>query len=618
MNHWYESDVYFDPDVFDFKRPDITTANVIAALIIRGVVPKVEKHRGNKKRMVLIQQLKDHLNSSRVGGGAVSISGGGSGGSSGSGAGGSASSSTSKNQGISFNTLVKQHSNRDDFTKLLFSTGASYSSNTPATTLDGEVFEKSVEILEQKDFRPGQFIIASALPDLILQADAISANLFYIFALTKVFIDSSIRLEYINFVTPGAKRPASMIEEEIGSTINVSLPRVLAVKLESVIHQSFVTLNGPPRTEVDPVLPDPRTRGLKEYADSMNNGKIVFTSNKSDVPSRLLKTNMVRRISEEDVLNFIKHTGEVVDIKLESAWARLVSMGEALDDDDSTIVSALPGILRLRLIRILPAASDCKTYVQLLTDGWCRGVNDKFSYDGVCLQRFTNSNLSQASATKVLLSEALINFQHYLVFCFGNIYFDVASMLCESINYGQCYKLQFSMEYVRYEIEKSITDVFNTIRNEVGKAVTDFDITVAVGVRNLLTSKLTGVISKVTIDRQLLFQTNRHLIFPSSTNSSNVSSTNTGALPTSSSVQQGSHCKYFFMGELGVKDNKKNVFKCTVSACKFTHATVDTMTYTEATQCLDEWKLKKLVTLSLANKIQSAIESTKKRKAFKP
>ena len=104
MNHWYESDVYFDPDVFDFKRPDITTANVIAALIIRGVVPKVEKHRGNKKRMVLIQQLKDHLNSSRVGGGAVSISGGGSGGSSGSGAGGSASSSTSKNQGISFNT----------------------------------------------------------------------------------------------------------------------------------------------------------------------------------------------------------------------------------------------------------------------------------------------------------------------------------------------------------------------------------------------------------------------------------------------------------------------------------------------------------------------------------
>ena len=616
-NSWFTTNDFFDPDTFDFNSHNVTTENLKAALIIRGETPDKSKFRGEKKRKILIEQLKTYLRSNRLGGSVGNST------SSSSSANtvnqtntthpttnAANTSNTSQRQGLSLSHWMQKQSNGEEFKKFLHNTGSSYATTSPATTQIGTIVSDSVAILEQKDFVAGQFILASPLPNLSLSADEISSNLFYVFALTKVLESKFIRLEYLDFVTLSGKRPAVIIDEEQGTVMTIMLNRLLAIKLESSLHQMLVDAHGQPHKDAEPVLPDPKTRGLREYSDSMN-GKIILTSNKSDVPSRLLRTNMIRRLSEDTVLFYIKQTGEEIDIKLDAAWSRLVSMGESMDDTVSAVVKSLPGTKHLRLIKTLPAANGDATYVELLTVGWCRDRNDRFSYSGVTLQRFTNSDLCQPSTSKVLLGEALTNFQHFLIFCFGESYDGVISNLYTSLHFGKCYELTYSTEFIRYEIERAIADVFYTVKNEFSTSVTKYDITCAVGVRSLLADRLEEVISVVSMERQNWFQSNKYTIFNTVVPAQKIS-----PLPSPAGVQT-QFCKFFFMGALGMKNNKNADYKCTTVTCRFVHAAINTITYEEAKNCLQGWSYK-VVPAALAGKIQTAIETANKRKLFKP
>ena len=236
-------------------------------------------------------------------------------------------------QGLSFTNLIQGQSDTEVLKRFLRDTGANFDSSIVGTTGEGTVIYDSVIVTEKLSFRTDCFVICSTLSSTVLSSDSFAKELFYLFALFKVHSDRSVNLTYVDFVTHTGKRPNTVIEADSNLVLTMSVNRLLTVKSESALHESFVRRYGHPRVQSNSSSPDPNLDGLRRTMDTLN-GKTLHTSIKpKDVPSCLLRTNMLRRLSEHSVLEHIRQTGETIDIQLETAWVRLISMGESWDDD---------------------------------------------------------------------------------------------------------------------------------------------------------------------------------------------------------------------------------------------------------------------------------------------
>jgi hypothetical protein len=355
--------------------------------------------------------------------------------------------------------------------------------------------------------------------------------------------------------------------------------------------------------------------GMRKYTDSLN-GKSFHTFIKaSEVPARLLRTNMLRRLSEECVLEYIRQTGEVFDIKLETAWFKLFSMGESWNDESlhATNPSLLKNTTRLRLIKGLPCAVNNSVYVQFLTSGWCRNSNDQFSYDGVSLQHFSLSDLSDVNLTKTILGDALRHFEFFLVFCFGDSYEGVTKELWDDLQYGNSALQKFSAEFIRYEIEFKLSSSFQVIKDTVYSSVTTHDITSYKGVRNFLKESIESIKKNITIERQLTSQSRRSIASPNPVVSPNPNppSPSLSLLP----------CKYFFFNQLGVTDKANKLITCTANTCRYPHMLLSAVTIDTAKIYIEKWKLAKgkngmRMPKKLVDKVFSALLAN--AQAFKP
>jgi hypothetical protein len=66
---------------------------------------------------------------------------------------------------------------------------------------------------------------------------------------------------------------------------------------------------------------------------------------------------------------------------------------------------------------------------------------------------------------KLLISAALLNFEHYLVFTLGLSYTDITLDLRESVTEGAFYERVWSSNYVCYEINSAFIDILYVLNN---------------------------------------------------------------------------------------------------------------------------------------------------------
>ena len=615
-DRWYRTNDYFDPDAFNFNGPDVTTENVKAALLIRRIKPDTTKVRGANKLLLLTSQLKDFWISEKNNLNTTAVT-----------AGGAAGNSvrpvivpvSSLHQGFSLTNLVQGQSNSEILKRHVNESGANFDSLVIGTSTEGIMVYNSVSITEKISFSTGCFVIGSTISASNFTSDSLAAELFYLFSLSKIHGDRSINLSYVDFVTSSGKRPHSVIDVPSNLVITMSVNRLLTVKTTSALHEMFVRSFGLPRMESDTGLPDPKLDGLRKCMDTLN-GKYFYTSIKAkDVPLCLLRTNMLRRLSEQSVIEHIRQTGESIDIKLETAWTKLCSMGESWDDDTSVSFSSslLTNTTRLRQIRHLPCFIDNTTYVDFLTNGWCRNSTQQFCYDGISLQRFSCTDLSSQSSSKIILSDALKNFEYFLVFCFGEVYDGVTNTLCADIQYGECAKSKFMLEFVRYQIEFMLSTVFQIIKDAVYSVITTHNITESTGVKVFLQDRLTSVISNVTIEKQLTFFNTRNASL------THPSPSSVGSSPSPAPTTKP--CRFFFFNQLGITDKQNKIFTCTHKACKFSHMPLSSVTEIEANGYISTWRSMKnrsngkpLLAKPLNDKIDKSMAKAIQTKSFKP
>ena len=280
--------------------------------------------------------------------------------------------------------------------------------------------------------------------------------------------------------------------------------------------------------------------------------------------------------------------------------------------------SLLRNTTRLRQIRSLPCSTNVNIYKEFLTMGWCRNDFQQFSYKGVSLQHFSTFDLSSPNLSKIILSEALQNFEYFLIFCFGEVYKEVTKTLWEDIQYGECAKPKYSTEFVRHQIEFMLSTVFQIIKDTSYLSITTHDITESTGVKKFLQDRLTSVINNVTIEKQLIFFTTRNASLTLPFQSSAVVVT---GLPT---VTTASTCKYFFFNQLGVTDRQNKVITCTQQNCKFPHSPLSAITETEAKGFITTWQSvrnksgKPILSKPLLDKVNKQVAHAVQTKSFKP
>jgi len=633
MNAWCETNVYFNPSTFDFKKQGITVQRLIDALTVRGLTPVATAGSRNKKQQ-LVQQLTDFLTSTHTGSGA------GSGISSAS----LTSSSITLNQGFSLSSVVKEQADSEQFKNLVMHTGSAFDAGIAPVIDEGILIHKSVLVVEKSELKSGHFVIGSELSSSTCTADQIAGRLFYLFSLSKVNSDKSVHLHYVDFVTPGGKRPSSIIDANNALHFNVSANRLLIVSISSLLHDHFVSKYGSPRIEADIGTTDAaKLEGMRKHYDNLN-GKTILTSIKAaEVSSRLLKTNMVRRMSDNSVLEYIRQTEEIIDIKLEVAWSKLISMGASWDNETTTKListsSLLKNTTRLRQIKTLDCILLSGVYVEFLTRGWCRDETDRFSYAGLNLSKFTKSNLSCIDTSKVILAEAVLNLEYFLIFCFGETYDEVTKALWKELQHGDLALTKYSSEYVRYEIESMLGSVFQIVKDSNSSSITTHDITTSTGVRAFIYDQLENVKTKVTIENQLIFvSTIRHTIphlvptVPIAVSIAAASQSHPTAPPVPP-VQPAPNggappkptrpCKYFFFHQLGVTDKSSIPVQCTSTNCRYPHTMLSAITVGEAKGYLHSWKQfkgkngKSKMPQALIDKVTEGIETAAKSSSFK-
>jgi len=245
--------------------------------------------------------------------------------------------------------------------------------------------------------------------------------------------------------------------------------------------------------------------GRKAIYDDMNDREMrVF--DKSRLVERLTYSNMARRMMEADIYVDIATTD--VDLDVDKLYQLLVNVkGSQWMDDRSSLFSPLDEgdhARHYRQIHNLPCVATPAVILQFLTMGATPVPGRKYEYR-IHLDQFLMHPLDMDSTSKATFKNnvvmALRNFEFFMQFLCGDIYYGICDDICASLHSGMLSKTTWDCNFVRYEIETAISFVLSEVkltRKDIFmRKFPTIDISVASGVRDLFKYAFKNVVPEM-------------------------------------------------------------------------------------------------------------------------
>jgi hypothetical protein len=299
---------------------------------------------------------------------------------------------------------------------------------------------------------------------------------------------------------------------------------------------------------------------------------------------------------------------EGLDYDEDQSWSNLVGIGKSMCDRGSatagTALAGMPvGLCVWQTISHIPAMVSNWTLKRLLAGAW-NGV-DGTDYAILSLQNFSVDSLHAGHYTsgdheyKRRLVVALHYFEQYLCFLCGALYAGVTDKIREYITVGEGKYSYWMSDYVRFETEHIIFNVFKELLMTDYKTAQETnmgDITCAEGVRIYFGRKLNSIILSDarqgsyyhSAESEIKFTTvkSKQLAIALTANTGTnkkqktVSFTTVNQTAPSASTKS---CHFDIMYQLKAIDSKGVKYPpCSnSSSCKFIHKDISSLTKTE-------------------------------------
>jgi hypothetical protein len=250
--------------------------------------------------------------------------------------------------------------------------------------------------------------------------------------------------------------------------------------------------------------PDAETRPKLSTYETIN-GKKVWHNEKHNIVDRLRSSVVCRRMTEVDVLNVIL-TNEV-NLDAGVAWGQLVAMGQQHDMGSGggkmLTQLLLKNTRRWTHLKKLPAAQSSVAFERAMMGEWSGPTN--FDWSKLSLQDFCREDMcddvGDKATQRVLIGDAMLNWEHFLVFCHGSTFDGITTDVRASVSVGPLSDDSWDAGYIRFLIEGCLFEVFKILRqvsvSDYLKAFPTVDISTPMGVRALIMQSFKDIVPTV-------------------------------------------------------------------------------------------------------------------------
>jgi hypothetical protein len=502
-------------------------------------------------------------------------------------------------RGISLTAMVQTARRTTEIQVCMSATANFYNDMIPSLTEEGALVRPCLALIEGLDIAVNTWVaVCNRTIIHPYSIDELVVMQFDVYVVSSVQQDD-INLVWAEFIGDALTR---LPNESCLSSLVVRRPlRVLTVvpssSIGGVVRASLL------KTAADKA---PKEGRGKAREDSFN-GKLVYYVDKNRLEDRIVLSRVFRRIVALDMIHLMSNT-EGLDYDEDISWNKLIGIGKSMCDRGSitagNALAGMPsGLAVWQTISHIPAMSSNTAMKRLLAGSW-NGV-DGTDYAMLSLQNFSNDGLRAGSYTtgdhefKRRLVVALQYFEQYMCFLCGALYSGVTDRIRDYITAGDGRFSQWLSDYIRYETEHIIFNVFRELLMTDHKTAQETnmgDITCAEGVRLYLGRKLNAI--TLTDARQSYYlncaesdikfaavKSKQPMMSPPNPN-------NQSSIPKKVKIQSPHAsnqpvvspkiCHYDLMHQLKATDIKGRKYPpCSTHPCKFTHSDIGSLTKTE-------------------------------------
>lgn len=427
--------------------------------------------------------------------------------------------------------------------------------------------------VSNSNIKIGMYVLASnaAISASSFDINSLVRHIFYIFKVVQL-VSKSNRigtfpvLEYITFVDNNQTSSANdVLVEDPNETVELDRPEVVSVIGDLIKHLAIEKV-------VTAVDSSKRLSGVHEYPDDLN-GKTITTIIKQNVSERLVRTSIIRRMCELDVLDYLSLNSSIIDIEMHTSFKKLLAMGMQWSQSSTSSLSATPHLLNTKQYNLIMSTTtiDSTLYAALFTNGWAV-ENMSFSYKGITLQSFLSTPFptSDQSTYKTLISRSLQNFETFLVFTCGSSYVNITKNIRESLDSNVMSRDLYDAGYCRFSIEKTLHYAFLNIKTLRYDAIPNHNLSNSSGIVKYLSEVLSQTITDCsTGNQEYYFRVELPKL-------SHLTShlPRAPAAPAPSSPGSAFHCKFDFLAQIKMKTGTNKDYVCTQQPCKFSHSSL--------------------------------------------
>jgi hypothetical protein len=475
-----------------------------------------------------------------------------------------------RSSGLSLSSFMQQSHASTTFQTMLQNTSRFYEHSVLPIGPEAIYVHNSLVLASNSNIKIGMYVLASnaAIHGSPFDINLLVQNVFYIFKVVQLVSKSNRTgtfpvVEYINFVNNNQTSSSNNTLVEAPDE-TIELDRSEVVSIVGAMLKRVAT--APVVTSVDS---SKRLSGVHEYPDELN-GKTISTIIKNNVSERLVRTAIIRRMCEVEVLNYLSVNGSVIDIDMRDSFKQLVDMGMQWSQSSTSSLSVTPQLSNTKLYNLVRATTTINSalYTTLFTDGWAV-QNRSFSYKGITLQSFLSTTFptSDQSTYKTLISRSLQNLETFLVFTCGSSYVDITKNIRQSLDSDLMSKEIFDAGYCRFSIEKMLYEAFSVIKWRKYDAIPQHDLSTSAGVVTYLTDVLSEIITNCSTGNQDYYF---RIEFPKLSQPTAPLPSPPAPSPPDSSF----HCKFDFLKQIQMKTISNNDYVCTQQPCKFSHSSL--------------------------------------------
>jgi hypothetical protein len=375
--------------------------------------------------------------------------------------------------------------------------GNYYDNSVLATTTAGQYLQPSLQVMLGRELKCKSWIaVCSREVRDQFNADWLAEIQFEIYQVISVSA-TTLNLQWLQYV--GTKRP---VDEVAVMNAEISIPvRALTImpstRMAEDLKESVTT-----QTKAAARQSAPPVEGMKCLYEDFN-GKHVYFVDKNNIHVRLESSKFLRRLVSDDMVSFMSST-HGIDWNPTDVWEKMVSNGRHMKEvgieQDYGLVGLPYGLMRWSSIQHTPAMQSNRTMINLLNGTWNGPDGNDFAH--LSLQNFSREvlkvpkNSYEDDDFKRRIVLALLHFEHFLVFTCGVIYQEVTGPIRSSIETGPLGRMNWTSDFIRYEVERTIYGVFKIVKNTSWENARDGglgDITSSHGVRALLHSRFEAI-----------------------------------------------------------------------------------------------------------------------------